>query len=124
MEIPEASNLKKQKDIKIKGDTIMFNSVLVKCIEDITRVNKNTDKTFTIFQVPNFLLSYPSYSAKDCIIFLMSVLSRKNYIVNFISPNYIHIDWGSKKNLKKSTGYIRKFMEMYPDAKIEFEHVD
>lgn len=122
MEIPEVNALQKSKITKMKNDATIFNSVLVKCIEEITRVNKHTNKTFTIFKVPHFLLSYPEYSPHECIIFLIAKLTKKNYIANFIGPNYIHIDWGNKRKATNSS-YIKRFMELYPDAKIEFEEV-
>lgn len=122
MELPEVNTLQKAKIAKIKNDATIFNSVLMKCIEEITWVNKHTDKTFTVFKVPTFLLSYPEYSPHDCVLFLISKLTKKSYIANFIGPNYIHIDWGNKKKAD-NTSYIKRFMQLYPDAKIEFEEV-
>ena len=68
---------------------------MTKCIEKIVYTNRHTEQTFVIFEVPKILIGYPSYDMKSCIIYLMNQLSRHNYMVDFIHPFYLYIDWGS-----------------------------
>ena len=49
-----------------------------------------------IFEIPKILIGYPNYDIKNCILFLINRLSGKGYLIEFIEPFYLYIDWGSK----------------------------
>jgi hypothetical protein len=94
--IPTIDSLHKEKSEKDNSRKEIYNIVLKKCTEKIVYTNKRTDKTFIIFEVPQVLIGYPSYDLKSCILFLMKRLSTNGYILEFIEPFYLYIDWGSR----------------------------
>lgn len=138
--IPSIDFLQKEKSVKENSKIDIFNVVLNKCIEKIVYTNRHTDKTFVIFEVPKILIGYPMYDMRSCILFLINRLSKKGYLIEFIEPFYLYIDWGCKNNsnlqnintlsssvknnpkLQKHTKYI---LERFPDtSKIEFVYED
>lgn len=136
--IPSIGFLQKEKSIKENSKMDIFNVVLNKCIEKIVYTNRHTDKTFVIFEVPKILIGYPMYDMRSCILFLIQKLSQKGYLIEFIDPFYLYIDWGCKNNtssshnilsvckndkkLEKQTKYI---LEKFPNtSKIEFVYQD
>ena len=128
MDIPDISKLHKEKDNKDKARNDIFSIVLNKCIGEINNTNKNTDKTFTYFNVPKIIIGFPTYDNVSCIMFLIKVLSNKNYIVDFIAPSSILIDWSSpinvsyKNSLRQQTENILK---QFPNTNnIEFVYED
>ncbi len=94
-DIPSIDSLQKEKNSKENSKVDIFNIVLSKCIEKIVYTNRHTDKTFIIFEVPKILIGYPQYDMRTCILFLISKLSAHKYLIEFIDPFYLYIDWGS-----------------------------
>ena len=133
--LPSIESLMKEKSIKDNSKQEIFNIVLRKCIDKIIYTNRHTDKTFVIFEVPKILIGYPTYDINSCIRFLIAELSRKNYLVNFIEPFYLYIDWGtpsidkshiqssmnSNLDLKEQTKLLLK---KFPKAKVEYVYED
>lgn len=124
--IPSIDSLREEKSIKDNSKVDIFNMVLNKCVEKIIYTNRHTDKTFVIFEVPKILIGYPMYDMKTCILFLINKLSQNKYIVHFIEPFYLYIDWGSqvrvnvnsRNSLKEQT---KRLLEKFPDtSKIEY----
>jgi hypothetical protein len=115
--IPTIDSLREEKSIKDSSRVDIFNVVLNKCIEKIIYTNRHTDKTFVIFEVPQILIGYPTYDMKTCILFLINKLSQNKYIVHFIEPFYLYIDWGSqiqkKDSLKEQT---KRLLQKFPDT--------
>lgn len=99
-DIPNIYSLQQERKSRDKLKTDIYSIVLNKCIEKIVYTNRNTDKTFIIFEVPKILIGYPSYDMQHCLLYLMEKLSDKDYLVEFMEPFYLYIDWGrpSKKN--------------------------
>lgn len=132
IKIPSISSLHNEKSIKETSKIDIFNIVLNKCVEKIIFTNRNTNKTFIIFEIPKILIGYPNYDMKNCILFLINRLSDKGYLIEFIEPFYLYIDWGSKpKTLQNDTNTLfsiqkknlfNKYPDLskYPDSKIEF----
>ena len=119
MDIPDATSLR-QTNTAFDNNTRIYKVVLDRCVQQILYTNSTSNKTYTIFTVPEFLLGVVLYSKSACILYIMEELSRKNYIVKLIEPSYIHIDWGKRINFNKNSDYIKKLLEKNPDAKIEF----
>jgi hypothetical protein len=94
--IPSISLLHHEKNVKENSKMDIFNIVLNRVIEKITFTNRQTDKTYIIFEVPKILIGYPNYDMKSCILFIINKLSQHSYLVEFIEPFYLYIDWGSK----------------------------
>jgi hypothetical protein len=135
IKIPSISSLHNEKSIKETSKIDIFNIVLNKCVEKIIFTNRNTNKTFIIFEIPKILIGYPNYDIKNCILFLINRLSGKGYLIEFIEPFYLYIDWGSKPKtldnvkLKDNTLFsiqkkhlFNKYPDLskYSDSKIEF----
>jgi|UniRef100_A0A6C0AL74 hypothetical protein len=132
IKIPSISSLHHEKSIKETSKIDIYNIVLNKCIEKIIFTNKNTDKTFIIFEIPKILIGYPNYDMKNCILFIINRLSERGYLIEFIEPFYLYIDWGSKpqqQKLKDKNSFsvqkknlLNKYPDLskYPDSKIEF----
>lgn len=111
--IPSIDALHKEKNVKETSKMEMFNMVLNKCIEKIRYTNKQTDKTFIYFEVPQILIGHPMYDMKSCILYLKGQLSSKDYIVEFLDPFYLYIDWGSRKNTQEKR---ENFLSLLPSA--------
>lgn len=140
IKIPSITSLHHEKSIKETSKIDIFNIVLNKCIEKIIFTNKNTDKTFIIFEIPKLLIGYPNYDMKNCILFIINRLSERGYLIEFIEPFYLYIDWGSKppvhqelKDIKdkhklsiQKKNLFNKYPDLskYPDSKIEFVYDD
>lgn len=131
--IPSIKSLQEERYVKESSKEQIFNIVLNKCIEKIIYTNRQTDKTFVIFEVPKILIGYPSYDMKSCILFIINKLSIKNYLVEFIDPFYLYIDWGCNQNQNafSSTSSSSKFQvkanmihQKFPNADIEFVYED
>lgn len=103
MKIPSISSLHQEKSIKEKGKNDIFNIVLTKIIQKITYTNRHTEQTYIIFEIPKMLIGYPQYDMKSCILFVMNQLSNNGYIVEFVQPFYLYIDWGCTN--QKSVDY-------------------
>lgn len=141
--IPSITSLHKEKYIKETYKIDIYNIVLNKCVEKIIYTNSNTDKTYIIFEIPKILIGYPNYDMKSCILFVINKLSQNGYIIDFIEPFYLYIDWGSpsqssyintnnvKSNLFKTNNVdklraqTKALLSQYPNtSNIEFVYED
>lgn len=129
-DIPSIDSLHREKSTKEDCKIQIFNIVLSKCVEKIVYTNRNTDKTFVIFEVPKLLIGFPSYDMKLCILFLMKQLTHRNYIVSFIEPFYLLIDWGSNSSITSSKTdklkrQTRDLLQKFPNtSKVEYIYED
>ena len=96
MYIPSIDSLQKERIVKENSKMEIYTIVLNKCIEKIVYTNRHTDKTFVLFEIPQILIGYPTYDMRSCLIYIMRALEKKGYIVDFISPFYLYIDWGQE----------------------------
>ena len=117
--IPTINSLHQEKSKKEQSKSDIFNIVLNKCIEKIVYTNRHTDKTFVIFEVPKILIGYPMYDMKSCLLFLIGKLSASGYLVEFIDPFYLYIDWGcpqqSKHKINSSGSRYGMIPGQYPE---------
>uniref|UniRef100_A0A6C0DZB7 Uncharacterized protein n=1 Tax=viral metagenome TaxID=1070528 RepID=A0A6C0DZB7_9ZZZZ len=131
--IPSIRLLQEEKELKENSKEKIFKVVLNKCVEKIVYTNRHTDKTFIIFEVPKILIGYPSYDMKSCLLYLIQKLSGSGYLVDFIDPFYLYVDWGCGGNEKENASVYsdRRFQgklkdkaklikEQFPNAHIEF----
>lgn len=138
MNIPDISNLQNVKVLKEETKKDAYILVLKKCIEKIIYTNINTDQQYVIFEVPEFLIDYPFYNMRACIIYIVNQLQPKKYKVQFIEPNYLYIDWSTPdkptviktnpiktsnpSNLKKQT---KELLKKYPNTtRIVYEYAE
>jgi len=96
--IPSISSLHAERNKKNVDTQDIYKIVLNKCTEKIIFTNRHTDKTFIIFEVPKLLIGHSNYNMKSCIHYIIQNISMHGYVVQFIEPFYIYIDWGTKKN--------------------------
>ena len=113
--IPSISSLQQEKSIKVKSKNDIFNIVLTKIIQKITYTNRHTDQTYIIFEIPKMLIEYPQYDMKSCILFVMNQLSSNVYIVEFVQPFYLYIDWGCSKQNQKPVDYKGNAIKKHKD---------
>jgi len=130
MDIPDICNLHIEKNIKDNIKNEMFNIVLKKCIEDINYTNKCTEKTYIIFEVPNIIIGFHNYNPISCIHYLIYKFTKKEYLVQFMEPNKLYIDWGTNtSNNIQDNGKLKKqtneLLKKYPTAtKVEYIYED
>lgn len=131
--IPSIDALHREKSIKENKEMSVFTIVLNKCIEKIIYTNRHTAKTFVLFEVPQILIGYPAYDKKLCIMFLIQKLSEQGYLVSFIEPFYLHIDWCSPnervhaypKRTNMLTEQTQSLLKRFPNtSKVEFVFED
>lgn len=136
--IPSISSLQQEKSIKEKGKNDIFNIVLTKIIQKITYTNRHTEQTYIIFEIPKMLIGYPQYDMKSCILFVMNQLSNNGYIVEFVEPFYLYIDWGctrqkpvdykgslTTKHKDKLQTQTKALLSQFPNtSQIEFVYED
>lgn len=113
--IPSIDSLHQEKSKKEQSKSDIFNIVLNKCIEKIVYTNRHTDKTFVIFEVPKILIGYPMYDMRSCLLFLIGRLSATGYLVEFIDPFYLYIDWGCSQQTKYNQNKARLIPGQYPE---------
>jgi hypothetical protein len=139
--IPSIQSLHNEKQIKETSKVDLYNIVLNKIISKIVYTNRHTDKTYVIFEVPKILIGYPQYEMKSCILFIINKLSANQYIIEFIEPFYLYIDWGSNnksshqkihipsiiqsKNHDKLRTQTKALLSQFPNtSKVEFVYED
>lgn len=124
--IPDISNLHMEKQIKDNIKNEMFNIVLRKCIQEINYTNKCTDKTYIIFETPNIIIGFHNYNPISCIHYLIFQFTKKGYLVQFMEPDKLYIDWGTNKltfnniqptaNPTKLKNQTNELLKKYPTA--------
>jgi hypothetical protein len=124
LSIPSISSLHVEKQQKQCSTNDIYKTVLNKCIEKIIYTNRHTDKTFIIFEVPKLLIGQTTYDMKSCIHYIINNISTHGYLVQFIEPFYIYIDWGSKALKREKDIDIKKkdLLRYFPGIK-EVEYV-
>ena len=129
MKIPDINNLHIEKKVKDNIKNEMFNIVLKKCIEDINYTNSFTDKTYIIFEVPNIIIGFHNYDSISCLHYLLYQFSKKKYLVQFMEPNKLYIDWGTNNSKNDTSNKFKKqtteLLKKYPTAsKVVFVYED
>lgn len=119
LEIPSIEKLHKEKNIKENSKVDIYNIVMNKCIEKIIYTNRQTDKTYIIFEIPKILIGHHSYDMKSCILYIINKLLKHNYMIEYIEPFYLYIDWGSKHKKKKDFVNINTNMNI--TSKLEYQ---
>jgi hypothetical protein len=133
--IPSITSLHEEKTLKESSKNDIFKIVLNKIIQKIIYTNKHTEQTYIIFEIPKILIGYPQYDMKSCILFIMNKLNENGYMVDFVDPFYLYIDWGSSSKTKqmninsnisskhkdKLQSQTRKLLERFPEIEFVYE---
>lgn len=139
--IPSIHVLHQERFVKENSRMDIFNIVLNKIVNKIVYTNRHTDKTYIIYEVPKILIGYPQYDMKSCLLFIINKLSANGYIVEFIEPFYLYIDWGSNntaahnkkvvipsittKNPDRLRAQTKALLSQFPNAsEVEFVYED
>jgi hypothetical protein len=129
--LPSINSLQKEQSKNNIVKHNLYKIILKRCGQRIIEANKKTHHTYCFFEVPTIIIGHNDYSVTDCVKYLIQELVKEGYVVEFIQPNYLYIDWG--KPLTKTNEYIpnwienktnfekqaKKYIKRYPDAKIE-----
>lgn len=137
IKIPSITNLHNEKNEKEKTRNDAFILVLNKCIEKIIYTNKHTDQTYIFFEVPRFIIEYPFYDMKSCVLYIISKLTPANYNISFIAPFYLYVDWSTNtitntntnifptNNPEKLKYQTKELLKKFPNAtKIVYEYAN
>lgn len=137
--LPSITSLHEEKTLKESSKNDIFKIVLNKIIQKIIYTNRHTEQTYIIFEIPQILIGYPQYDMKSCLLFIMNKLNENGYMVDFVDPFYLYIDWGSsssknkqintKSNLTnlslkhkdKLQSQTRKLLERFPEIEFIYE---
>jgi hypothetical protein len=87
----------------------VYNKILNKIYNKIQLVNKRK-KTDLIYEIPNYIFGFPLYNNRTCLVFIISSMRKKGFLVKFNFPNILYISWDDliKTNLKKVTSDLMK----------------
>lgn len=87
----------------------VYNKILNKIYNKIKLVNKRK-KTDLIYEIPNYIFGFPLYNNRTCLVFIISSMRKKGFLVKFNFPNILYISWDNlvKTNLKKITSDLMK----------------
>jgi len=133
--LPSITSLHEEKTLKESSKNDIFKIVLNKIIQKIIYTNKHTEQTYIIFEIPKILIGYPQYDMKSCLLFIMNKLNENGYLVDFVDPFYLYIDWGStcktkqmniksnisSKHKDKLQSQTRKLLERFPEIEFIYE---
>ena len=78
--------------IKKKIKKECFKKILELINNKILLISK-TEETSTWFEIPLFMLGYPTYDINECSSYLKLKLETKEFKVNFLEPNILLINW-------------------------------
>lgn len=84
--------LKKDAEERKKFKKKCFKNILELCLKKIEIVAK-TNITNTWFEIPVFLLGFPSYEIDDSAEYIMKQLKKNGFKVYFLKPNFLFINW-------------------------------
>jgi len=88
----DANKLRKEAKSKKLFEKECFNKILNMCLNKVDIVSKTgIDKTW--FEIPKFLLGYPTYEIGQVAIFLNKELKKLNFNSWMAKENIIVIDW-------------------------------
>jgi len=133
--LPSITSLHEEKTLKESSKNDIFKIVLNKIIQKIIYTNRHTEQTYIIFEIPQILIGYPQYDMKSCLLFIMNKLNENGYLVDFVDPFYLYIDWGStcktkqmniksnisSKHKDKLQSQTRKLLERFPEIEFIYE---
>ena len=129
--LPKIQELQQVQTKKYNDKKKLFKTVLGIIAKNIKHTNQTTVNTFMFYEVPDRINGHLDYNYSECIKYLIAELTNEGYLVEFIQPRGLYIDWGTpvndqvfpdwvkdKKELQKKT---LKLLEKFPNAqKIEF----
>ena len=86
------NKLKKDAKKRKKYKKKCFKKILDMCLRKIEIVAK-TNTISTWFEIPVFVLGFPSYTIDDSAEYIMEKLKKNGFKVFFLKPNFLFINW-------------------------------
>ena len=82
----------------------LYDTILKKCHSRIL-YNSNLQRTYTFYQIPEFIIGMPLYNIVELRTYMMNSLRNNGFELLYIEPNWLFIYWNIKgsKNLAKHT---------------------
>lgn len=145
-QIPSIISLERDREIQKHKERLMYESqktkqykysmiyevVKKRCIEKIRHANRTSTVKSIICDIP-LVSNDPLYDIQECVKYIQKSFSTHGYKVEFITPNFIVIDW-SKPSLPqfqdsrlqdKLFEHTKELLGKYPDIhKVEYVTVD
>ena len=84
--------LKKEAKKREKLKKECYNKILTLINNKIIIVSK-TNNTSTWFEIPLFMLGYPTYELKECSDYLIEKIKKNGFKISFLNPNILLINW-------------------------------
>lgn len=94
-------DLYKSKDDREDKRKKTFQGVLGKIHAKI-RIAAAHDHQALFYTVPEYIVGIPLYSITDCIEFVISSLKNNGFVIRYIYPNAIYVNWDPKEINKPS----------------------
>jgi hypothetical protein len=87
-------DLYKSANDKKSNKKVQFEHVLTKCHSAIKNANKHHQACF--YEVPEVIIGIPLYNVTDCITYIIHGLKDNGFLVKYIYPKTIYINWDPK----------------------------
>lgn len=114
--IPKISSLQGVQNERVESLNNIYKTVLNRAVEKILEASKHTDKSFVIFKVPQLMIGHLNYSIRECVYYITTQLTKSGYLVNYIEPCFMYIDWGTEKTSLKIEAKKTQIMKHFPNA--------
>lgn len=86
------NDIKKEKKKINKFRKSCFKHILELINNKIGIISK-TDTRSTYYEIPLFVIGYPTYEIKDVVDYISPKLKKNGFEVSFLNPNYLLINW-------------------------------
>lgn len=92
MKFLSVNDLIQDKNKRVERRKECFDKVLDQCCSKIKKAAK-LDKTFCLYDVPEFILGYPLYNINECMTYVIDKLAKNGFAVQYFFPRYIVVSW-------------------------------
>ena len=92
----------------------LYDSILKKCHSRIL-YNSGLQRTYCIYQIPEFVIGIPLYDIIELRNYVMNSLKTNGFEILYIEPNWLFIYWNVKgaKSLTKNNNVTKKIDTEY-----------
>lgn len=87
------SNLYRKRFDREKTRLETYQQIYRKVMNKIMFVNNVYEGTEYLYSVPPFISGKPLFDARSCVAFVMVKLKKKGFIVKYVHPNLIYVNW-------------------------------
>ena len=107
---------------KVKDKFISYEKILNRCYR-LIRQSVNKYNNYCFFQIPEFMLGYPTYNIQTCYKYIQTKLNTNGFRVSFVPPNVAYIQW-NKPDDRKIIDYIdfHNCIENEKHAELEYNN--